>query len=206
MTTLIIGTTNLGKVRQMSGALADTGLRCVPISDLLADLPDVAEVGNHAAAIAERKAVAYSAAVGDPVLSLDHWLTFDEVSGERQPRGHVRRIPGRPDGANDDELVDYYVGLCREHGGRLTARWELGVAVAGRAGVRSATAETVRTLVDKPCATRVPGLPLSCLQIDAVTGKYVSEHTDLEEQRLWQRVYGKAIASFVIAALSEVAT
>jgi len=201
---LVIGTTNPGKVAQMMGALAGSPFECVAISEVIDEVPNVEEVGESATEIAERKAVAYCNAVKGPVLSLDQWLYFDEVQPHDQPRAHVRRIAGRPDGATDDELVDYYVALCSRYGGRLTARWQLGVAVAAEGSVNSICIEAVRSLVATPSPVRRPGLPLSCLQIDNATGKYVSEHTDAEETALWQRVYGFELVEFVSRSLAVV--
>jgi inosine/xanthosine triphosphate pyrophosphatase family protein len=197
---LVVGTTNQGKVAQMEGAFAGTPFECIPITALVSQLPPVEEVGDSPECIAEKKAVAYQALVGEPVLSLDQWLYLDEVPPQDQPRAHVRRIPGHPDGASDDQLIDYYAELCRRHGGRLTARWELGVAVAREGSAISTCIETVRTLVPTPSAVRRPGLPLASLQIDHHTQKYVSEHTDDEETALWQRVYGAGLVDFVSRA------
>ncbi|MGI8794283.1 MAG: non-canonical purine NTP pyrophosphatase [Acidimicrobiales bacterium] len=201
---LVIGTTNPGKVAQMAGALSGSPFECVAISEIVDAVPRVDEVGESPTAIAERKALAYRDAVKGPVLSLDQWLYFDEAQPHDQPRAHVRRIPGRPDGATDDQLVDYYVALCRWYGGRLTARWHLGVAVATEGGVNSICIEAVRSLVTTPSPVRRPGLPLSCLQIDRATGKYVSEHTDAEETELWQRAYGTELVEFVSRSLADV--
>lgn len=198
---LVIGTTNPGKVAQMMGALAGSAFQCVAIAELVAELPHVEEVGDSPNAVAELKANAYRDLIGEPVLSLDQWLYFDEVPPHDQPAAHVRRIPGRPGGGTDDELIDYYVGLCRRYGGQLTARWKLGVAIASEVGVASTCIEAVRSLVTTPSPVRRPGLPLSCLQIDHDTGKYVSEHTDAEETALWQRVYGAALVDFVTRSL-----
>jgi len=178
----------------MQGALAAHGIECVPTPVEL----DVDEVGDSAAAIAELKAVAYAAHLGEPVLSLDHWLTFDGVPDGDQPRGHVRRVA--PPGATDDELLVHYVALVERNGGELVGRWDLGVAVAHPDGtVASTTVQTRRRFVATPCATRVPGLPLSRLQIDDVTNEYIAERS--HDDDLWTRVYGPTLGPFVTGAL-----
>jgi hypothetical protein len=203
--TLVIGTTNVGKVRQMVTALAGMELVCVPVTDLVAELPPVAEHGTCASEVAASKARRYHELVDRPVLANDFWLTFDEVGDDEQPRGNVRRIPDHPEGGTDDELLEHYRSLAARHGGRLTARWSLGLAVVGGRGVRSTTVETTRTLLDVASPIRLPGLPLAALQVDPSTGRFVSEHSGDEEDRLWQRAYGHLIASFVPDALRAVA-
>ena len=194
---LVIGTTNPGKVAQMAGALAGSGFECVAIGELVTHLPHVEEVGDSPSSIAEVKAAAYRRLVDGPVLAIDQWLFFDEVPAEDQPGPHVRRIRGHPGGASDDDLIDHYIALAHRHGGSLTARWRLGVALADGEDVTSTCIEATRTLITEPSPVRRPGLPLSCLQIDHETGKYVSEHTDEEEIALWQRVYGAELVDFV---------
>lgn len=203
---LIIGTTNAGKVRQMVGALASLPITCVPIQSVATSLPDVEELGDTAAEVAATKARIYSQAIGRPVLALDHWLRFPEASAEHQPLARVRRIPGRPEGASDEELLDYYRRLCHQCGGALTAQWELGVAYADGPTAEMLTVTVERQLVPEPSPVRMPGLPLSALQIDVETGRYVSEHEAEDEIALWQRVYGPKLPLFVSRCMDWRAT
>lgn len=201
---LVIGTTNPGKVRQVAGALSSLqDLECLPIDLVSRDLPVVVEVGDSAEHVASVKALAYSARIGEPVLSLDHWLRFPEASAEDQPLAHVRRIPDHEGGgADDDQIIDYYSRLCERYGGQLTAEWQLGVAYADKQRVETMTAVVRRQLVPIPSPIRMPGLPLSALQIDLETGRYVSEHEAEDERALWQRVYGPEFVHFVSRARS----
>jgi hypothetical protein len=199
---LIIGTTNAGKVRQMAGALSSLPVRCTRIDEVAQGLPVVDEVGDSAADVAATKALAYSVFIERPVLALDHWLRIPELPSELQPRAHVRRIPGHPDGASDDELIAHYRGLCLGHGGALTAEWELGIAYADGSRLDTFTTLVRRQLVPDPSPVRLPGLPLSALQIDPTTGRYISEHEADDEVALWQRVYGPELPRFVTAAMS----
>lgn len=107
MRQLVIGTTNRGKVRQVVGALSSLAdLECVPIDLVRHDLPVVSEVGASAEDVAAVKAVVYSTAIDEPVLSLDHWLRFPEASVDDQPLARVRRIPGHDDsGAHDEQII-----------------------------------------------------------------------------------------------------
>lgn len=199
---LIIGTTNAGKVRQMAGALASLAIRCVAIDDVADGLPAVEEIGDSPAEVAATKARAYTALVALPVLALDHWLRFPELSSELQPLARVRRIPGHDEGATDDELIAYYRQLCLDHGGAVTAEWELGVAYASALNVDTFAVTVQRQLVSAPSPVRMRGLPLSALQIDLETGKYVSEHEAEDEVALWQRVYGPGLPRFVSSCMS----
>lgn len=202
---LIIGTSNMAKFDQVRAALSPTGLRCVGVADVLGQMPPVPEEGATAAEVAENKALAYSAATGECVLAMDYWLQFEGVEHEEQPGAYVRRIPGHPDGADDATMLDYYSTLSMRHGGALMGRWTLGVAVAGPSGVRSTTRTgRDRLFVDVPSTTWQPGLPLTALQVDPATGRYMSEHSQEEEERMWQEVYGVALAPFVSDAMKTV--
>lgn len=171
---LVIGTTNRGKFEQIASSLADAGLHLTSLGEFGVDLPAIAEVGDSAATVAEHKAIAYSAALDATVLSMDYWLHFEGVSDMEQPGATVRRIPGHPDGADDGTLLEHYRSLIRRHGGEISGRWTLGVAVAGSRGVRSTTRVGRRRLfVDQPSTTRLPGFPLSSLQIDPETGRRI---------------------------------
>ena len=205
MRQLVIGTTNRGKVRQVSGALSSLpNLDCVAIDLVSQDLPVVVELGESAEQVAAVKAVAYSVAISEPVLSLDHWLRFPEASAEDQPLARVRRIPDHEDlGADDDQIIDYYSRLCERYGGHLTAEWQLGVAYADGQRVETMTAVVRRRLVPVPSPIRMPGLPLSALQIDLETGRYVSEHESEDEDALWQRVYGPGFVHFVERSIGD---
>ncbi len=200
---LVIGTTNRAKVVQMRAALASLELQVVGVSDLDVSIPVVDEDAVSAEATAATKALAYTAATGEVVLSLDHWLHLDGVDVELQPRGHVRRIPGWPSGAPDDVLIDYYSALAASHGGSVGVRWDLGVALARASFVTSTTIHARRTLVATASPLRQPGMPISSLQIDPTTGRYVSEEAADDEIALWQRVYGQHLHEFVAAGLDS---
>lgn len=199
---LVIGTTNEGKVRQMRGALQSLDLDLVPIAAVTTGLPVVEEIGGSAEAIAAKKAVEYAEFVEEAVLALDHWLFLDGLPDSAQPRDRVRRLPGRTDNSSDEEMIEYYSGLARTHGGALGATWHLGVAIARDGAVSSTTITARRTFVGSPSKTRMRGMPLSSLQIDLETGRYVSEHEAEDEIALWQRVYGPTLVQFVSRSLS----
>jgi inosine/xanthosine triphosphate pyrophosphatase family protein len=197
---IVIGTTNPAKTRQCRLALAASGLRMQSLTDALPAPPNVVEDGWNAEENATRKARAYSAAAGLPVLSLDYALVIDGLPAERQPGMNVRRIPGVEGRASDEQLIDYYRALFEDHGGRVSGRWEAGAAVATPRGhLTSTTIPIHRTFVSTPSARRVEGYPLACLQL-ADDGTYISELGNGKEEQLLQRVLGEPLLELLTRA------
>jgi hypothetical protein len=171
---VVLGTRNPAKARQCELALVGTGIRTTRLTELVDEIPDVAEAGRNPEENAAAKALTYVRLVGQTVLSVDYALVFEGVADEEQPGPNVRRIPGAARRPTDEELLRYYADLFRRHGGSVKGRWLTGAAAAtpdGRAA--QARDEVLRTFVSEPCPVLVPGLPLASLQL--VGERYVAE-------------------------------
>jgi len=197
MEEIVFGTRNEAKVRQVAGALRPIGVRVKGLPEG-APLPAIEEDGETAGENARKKALAYSLALGTPVLSMDNALYFKGLHAGEQPGVHVRRIGNGDERPSDEALLEYYASLIGRLGGKVEGRWEFGICVATPQGkTKGTTILSPRIFTAVPSARMVPGYPLESLQIDPVSGKCVSDMTQEEQDAFWQRAIGKPLQEFV---------
>ncbi len=195
MKTLIVGTTNPAKIAQLSDVLAPISVHVKGIDKKL--LPEVIEDGITAEENARKKAIAYSKAIGQTVFSMDNALYLDGLAPENQPGIHVRRIGGTI-ALNDMELLEHGITLIKSLGGKATGYWEYGICIAQPDGkIFEMTIKTPRIFTSKKSEKIVSGYPLESIQIDPVTGKYISEMTPEEQAIFWQKNIGEKLCEFV---------
>ncbi len=196
MKELIFGTTNEAKIKQIRGALAPAGIDVNGVIDKSV-LPEVIEDGKTANENARKKALAYAKTLGKTVFSMDNALYINGLSDDKQPALNVRRIDGRT-ATTDEEMVEYYSKLIDSLGGTAEGYWEFGICVATPTGeYRETTIKSPRTFVSTPTTNRQAGYPLESIQIDPVTGKYIADITQQEQDIFWQRAIGKKLLDFV---------
>lgn len=194
---LIIGTTNQAKVLQIKGALAPANINVVGIENKSL-LPEVAEDGKTANENARKKALAYAEALGQTVFSMDNALYFNGLSDDKQPGLNVRRMPGYSDRPTDEDMIEYYSRLVANLGGAVDGYWEFGVCIATPDGKYVETLiKSPRKFVSTPSDKRQPGYPLESIQIDPVSGKYIAEMTQSEQDVFWQKAIGEKLLEFV---------
>jgi len=197
MKDLIFGTTNPAKIMQIQGALKLLKINVIGLPEFARQI-SVVEDGETAQINARKKALAYSAAIKQPVLSMDNALFLDGLSSDMQPGIHVRRIGNGKERPSDDELLAYYSKLISHLGERISGRWEYALCYARPDGTsEETTIKSSRVFVSKPSLKTVAGYPLESLQIDMESGKYISEMTQVEQDEFWQRSIGKKLADFV---------
>lgn len=152
---------------------------------------------THVEENARKKAIAYARALGRSVLSMDVALYFNDLPDAQQPGLHVRRIRGR-ERPNDVELLAYYSELAKSMGDRIDGYWRYGFALADPAGhCVSFSHDTQRIFTSQPSSRVVEGYPLESLQIDPVSGKYISELSSDELAVFWRTSVGVPLAEFV---------
>ena len=196
MKTLTMGTTNSAKVAQLAGCLAPIGIQVVGVEDKSL-LPYVEEDGATVLENARKKAVVYSKALGQRVISMDNSLFIEGLSDERQPGMHVRRINGK-DASTDDELLAHGQELIASLGERGNAYWEYGVCIADPDGKSWDTVlRTPRIFTSIASSQRMPGYPLESIQIDPESGKYISEMSEEEKAHFWQKTIGSDVIKLV---------
>ena len=177
---ILYGTTNKGKLQAMEKAVAPLGIELIGLNDLDCELPFIDECGKTPLENAEIKARAYYEAFHMPVFSCDSGLYFDELADEEQPGIHVRRVKGKE--LNDDEMIQYYSTLAKQHGGKIIGRYRNAIYfILDEKHHYSSMDMSIATepfmLGTKPHSKRVEGFPLDSLSIDIGSGKY---YYDLE--------------------------
>lgn len=197
MQTLIFGTTNEAKVLQIQGALK-------PIGVVVSSLPEsaraikVVEDGETAQENARKKAMAYSRALDEPVLSMDNALFLDGLNPEEQPGIHVRRIGNPNERPSDGELLTHYSKLIARLGGKVSGRWEFALCYARPDGnYEEKTIISPRIFISEPSVRVISGYPLESIQIEPASGKYISEMSQDEQDAFWQRAIGSELAEFI---------
>jgi 8-oxo-dGTP diphosphatase len=122
MKKLLYGTTNPAKLKFMREMLQELGLEIIGLKDIDREVEAVDESGNNPLENAKIKALAYYKATNMPVFSCDTGLYIEGVSDEKQPGVHVRRVGGKE--LSDEEMIEYYTKLVREHGGTVKAKYK----------------------------------------------------------------------------------
>ena len=177
---ILYGTTNKGKLQAMAAAVRSLDIELIGLNELDCELPCINENGHTPLENAEIKAKAYYEAFHMPVFSCDSGLYFDELIEEEQPGIHVRRINGKE--LTDDEMIQYYSSLAKQHGGKITGRYRNAIYfIIDENHHYSSMDMSISTepfiLIGEPHSKRVEGFPLDSLSIDIVSGKY---YYDLE--------------------------
>ena len=113
--TVLFGTTNPGKLRELRRLVAGLPLRVLGPEDLAAPLPEVVEDGATFAANAEKKAVAWARWSGHLTLADDSGLCVDALGGA--PGVHSARWSElEPEGAPARPVCDLAEGAAAELG------------------------------------------------------------------------------------------
>ena len=177
---ILYGTTNKGKLQAMAAAVKSLDIDLIGLNELDCELPCINENGHTPLENAEIKAKAYYKAFHMPIFSCDSGLYFDELKEEEQPGIHVRRINGKE--LTDDEMIQYYSSLAKQHGGKITGRYRNAIYFIidenhHYSSMDMAIATEPFILIGEPHSKRVEGFPLDSLSIDIVSGKY---YYDLE--------------------------
>ena len=172
---ILYGTTNKGKLQAMEVAVKSLDIELIGLNELDCELPYINENGRTPLENAEIKAKAYYKAFHMPVFSCDSGLYFDELIEEEQPGIHVRRINGKE--LTDDEMIQYYSSLAKQHGGKITGRYRNAIYfIIDENHHYSSMDMSIATepfiLVGEPHPKRVQGFPLDSLSIDIASGKY----------------------------------
>ena len=133
--TLILGTTNAGKLRELVELLAPHGIACRSLAGL-PDAVDVEETGASFAANAALKATLQAQALGSWVLAEDSGLVVPALDGA--PGIYSARFsgPDATDVANNSLLLERLRG---ESGRRRAAHYACHAALADPAGTVVAT-------------------------------------------------------------------
>ena len=182
---ILIGTTNLSKVRRITEFLADTGALILTLADIEAAVGHKLGEPDEVGATPEENArikVAYYRQYHEPVICQDSGLYFDELPFDdpRQPGLNIR-TPNGSKRLDDDEMIEYYSNLVESLGGRVTAYYLDSYAVSRRSNITSFMENSEMTrlgsfyMVSTPSEKRNPGWPLNSLSINKNTLEYFAE-------------------------------
>jgi XTP/dITP diphosphohydrolase len=199
MKKIIIGTQNQAKVKQIAGALADLEIQ---VEGLPYKIDDIKEDGSTAQENARLKAVAYSKKLDTIVLSMDNALYLDGLPDNNQPGINVRRIPNSTGRPSDDEMLRYYTSTIKKLGDRINGRWEFAICIADNGKVlKETTIISPRIFVSKLSENTVEGYPLESIQLDPESETYISDMSQEEQDKFWQKVIGEQLCEFVQSVL-----
>ena len=193
---VLFATTNPAKVEKYKEALKEKDIELITLKDLNLDL-HVEETGKNCIENALIKAKAYYEATGIVSIGMDNTLFIEELPEEKQPGTHVRRVNGKE--LSDEEMIEYYTGLVKEYGGKLTAKWVYGMVVYGENGAKEHTwSKSHFYFVDKASSKRNPGYPLDSISKVKEIDKYFTELEDDEKNLYKKSASREKIINFII--------
>lgn len=179
--TILIASTNQGKISIYKQVLDELGLKCTSLAELTVNEP-VEENGKNELENAIIKAKAYHNITKMPVIANDNGLTIDKFSPQDQPGALVRRYNGKE--MSDKDLLDIYIQKLNEVGGESTGHYTVALALIDNKGnLYTREFYPKRHFINKPSKTLLKGIPLSSLAYDEKTGKYLSEMSTLERNQ-----------------------
>lgn len=182
---LFYGTGNISKLRNMRALLEGFPIELISPLEHNIELPAVPENGNTPWKNAKDKALAYFRATGIPSMGLDSGLYVEGLLQDEQPGTQVRRVNGRT--LSDEEFINYYVSIAKQHGGRVKARFVNGLCVvADENRIKCAGGPQISTdwfwIVEEPHAIRIDGFPMDSIAVDPCSMKYWVE-ADIEDEQ-----------------------
>ena len=196
---ILFATKNPAKIQRYVGKLEEKGIKVVTLKDLNIDV-DVNENGKNALENAEIKARAYYNATNLVTIGIDDNLYIEELPEDRQIGTHVRRINGKY--LNDDEMIEYYTGLAKEFGGKLTAKWVYGLVMYDGKNTKQYTWSKDKCyIIDKPCKEINKGYPLNSITIVPETGKYFAQMTEEEKSKKSYASKDDEVIEFIVKNL-----
>lgn len=192
---ILFASKNPAKISYYAEELKKLDLEILTLKDLDLDL-EIKEDGKNAIENAIQKAKPYYEATNITTIGIDDNLYLEGLSDEEQPATHVRRINGKR--LNDDEILDYYINVVKNLGGRADAKWVKGIAICSSKGIK--TFEYSRSkfyFVTEKSKIMHEGYPLDSISIIPECGKYLTELNEEERKIYKQNSSSKAILDFI---------
>lgn len=198
---VLFASTNPSKVARFQKELESAGIDVITIRDLEETL-DIEEIGKDALENAVIKAKAYYELTGLPTIGMDDTLFIEGIPAEKQPGCFVRRVNGVE--LSDEEMLNYYVNLVREYGGRLLAKWVYGMAIWTEKGEFTYTwSNEGFYLTDTPSEKRNIRYPLDSISFEPNLQKYYSELSDEEKKMLSKSDGLEDVINFIKKSLNK---
>ena len=198
---VLFATSNPAKVRNYKEKLLKYEIELLTLKDIDTHIP-VEENGKNAIENAYIKAKAYYDELRIPTIGMDNNLFIEGIPDELQPGVFVRRINGKE--LNDDEMIEHYTKLVKEHGGKLKERWVYGMVLINDGDTyKYSWSYNDFYLVSSVNEKRNPGYPLDSISIDEKLNKYFVDMT--EEDRIKNKKQEKddEVIAFIINSLNK---
>lgn len=198
---VLFATTNLAKIKRYSCMLKESGIELMTLFDIDAKV-NFEEDGKDAIENAKIKAKAYFELTKLPVIGMDNTLFIEGIDESLQPGTHVRRIGGKT--LNDDEMIDYYIGLVKRFNKNFNAMWMYGMAIYTENGIFTKTwSKGGFYFTDKVCKLRNPGYPLDSVTISSKYNKYLVELTREEKNDIKGESNDVEVVNFILESLNK---
>lgn len=177
---VLFATTNPAKIKKYKEKLEHKGIEVLTLKDFDLNLY-VEENGKNALENAYIKAKAYYDVTQIPCIGMDNSLFIEELPEEKQPGTHVRRVNGKE--LSDDEMIEYYLNLVNEYGGKLTAKWVYGMVVYNGIEKKEYTwSKDHFYFINKQSEKRNKGYPLDSISFIPEYNKFLVEITEEERK------------------------
>ena len=193
---LLFATKNPAKVKKFYERLKENNIELLTVKDINIDIK-IDENGKDAIENAYLKAKAYYDATKLITIGMDNNLFIEGLPDEKQPGTYVRRINGKE--LTDDEMLEYYLNLVKEYGGRLTAKWVYGIVIYDGKKRKEYTWSTKPFyFIDKASNKRNKGYPLDSMSIDIKSNKYFVDLTDEDKKNRDKNNSTERVIEFII--------
>ena len=196
----LFATTNKAKIRRYAKELIKNGIEIVTLDDLNINI-DVNETGNNSVENAIIKATEYNKISDMVTIAMDDELFLYNVPDEIQPGTHVRRVKGKR--LNDQEMIEHYISLVNKYGvnGELLGYFRKGVAVVNKNDIYTYEHKSDRKFTNKKSEVIDKGYPLASIQLVEPFGKFKSELTKEEEEKVLNAEQ-RDILSFILDTIN----
>lgn len=187
MKKLLIATTNIGKLKEISGFLSDLPLKIVSLSDVgITD--DIEETGKSYIENSQLKALFYAKKSGLPAISDDGGLEI--VAYDGAPGLHSKRWVGKD--STDEKIIEHMIKVAKElPDNNRGAFFRTVVSLALPDGkVWSVTGEIEGIIAKKPYLKLLKGYPYrSFFYLPQLKKYYHEKELTGEEQKLYNHRY-----------------
>ncbi len=199
---VLFATGNISKLKRFSEKFKENGIDLISIKNLDFELT-IDENGKTALENALLKAKPYYDKTGLITIGMDDTLYIEELPEELQPGTHVRRVNGKH--LLDDELLNHYINLAKQYGGKLTAKWVYGlvVYVGDNKYYEYTWSRENFYFVDKPSEKSNPNYPLNSITIIPEYNKYLTDLTE-EERKNSKNVNDNDVINFMLDILKGI--
>ncbi len=184
---LIYGTYNKAKFHSMMKMLEGLNMELLPLSSIGSYLTESEENGDSPLSNAEQKAVNYYKQIKRPVFSCDSGLFFKGVKDSEQPGVKIRRVNGTA--LNDIDLMNHYIRLSNQYGGKLTAYYKNAIClVMDENNMISYDGEDLNSeefyIVNHPHKKMKEGFPLDSISVHIESGRYYYDMDSTESKNI----------------------